>query len=105
MQGCGNDFVILLHSEYEKGVKGEKWKNMSDAAKKLCDRNFGVGADGLIIPNTNTEGAVINLSLIIISSSQSSSEIACIGSTILTPLAEMSLVCDVKQFVFSPSFR
>ena len=59
MQGCGNDFVILEHSEYQKGVKNEKWKNMSEAAKKLCDRNFGVGADGLIIPNKNTEGADI----------------------------------------------
>ena len=55
MQGCGNDFVILNYEEYQKGVDGKKWKNMSEAAKKLCDRNFGVGADGLIIPNTNTE--------------------------------------------------
>ena len=55
MQGCGNDFVILGYEEYQKGVDSKKWKNMSEAAKKLCDRNFGVGADGLIIPNTNTE--------------------------------------------------
>lgn len=46
MQGLGNDFVILDYSEYEKtGLP------MSDLAKKLCDRNFGVGADGMIIPN------------------------------------------------------
>ena len=55
MQGCGNDFVILNYKEYQKGLDTEKWKNMSDAAKKLCDRNFGVGADGLIIPNVGTE--------------------------------------------------
>lgn len=48
MQGCGNDFVILDYSEYEKtGL------SMSELAIKLCDRHFGVGADGLIIPNTN----------------------------------------------------
>ena len=46
MQGCGNDFVIIDYEEYEKtGMK------MDELAKKVCDRNFGVGADGLIIPN------------------------------------------------------
>ena len=50
MQGCGNDFVILDYEEYKKtGLE------MPEIAKKLCDRNFGIGADGLIIPNTNTE--------------------------------------------------
>lgn len=50
MQGCGNDFVILDYEEYKKtGLE------MPEIAKKLCNRNFGIGADGLIIPNTNTE--------------------------------------------------
>ena len=50
MQGCGNDFVILDFEEFKKfGCE------MSEVAKKFCDRNFGIGADGLIIPNTNTE--------------------------------------------------
>ena len=54
MQGCGNDFVILDYDEFQKmNCK------MSDVAKKLCDRNFGIGADGLIIPNLNTENADI----------------------------------------------
>ena len=50
MQGCGNDFVILEYEEFKK-MDCE----MPEAAKKLCDRNFSVGADGLIIPNTQTE--------------------------------------------------
>lgn len=51
MQGCGNDFVILEYDELQK-------MNMeiSQAAKVLCDRNFGVGADGLIIPDTKPNG-------------------------------------------------
>lgn len=45
MQGLGNDFVILDYPEYEKtGLE------MPELAKKLCDRNFGVGADGMFIP-------------------------------------------------------
>ena len=59
MQGCGNDFVILDYDEYKKGVSEERWTDMSDAAKRLCDRNFGVGADGFIVPNQNVEGADI----------------------------------------------
>ena len=54
MQGCGNDFVILEYEEFKK-MSCE----MSEAAKKLCDRNFGIGADGLIIPNTSIEDADI----------------------------------------------
>ena len=51
MQGCGNDFVILDYSEFEKsGLSMEK------LAIKLCDRHFGIGADGMIIPNINPNG-------------------------------------------------
>lgn len=51
MQGCGNDFVILDYSEYEKTNM-----SMSDLAVKLCDRHFGIGADGMIIPDTKPNG-------------------------------------------------
>lgn len=54
MQGCGNDFVIVDYDEFKKADL-----DMSEMAIKLCDRHFGVGADGLIIPNTNTEDADI----------------------------------------------
>lgn len=49
MQGLGNDFVILDYDEYEK-----TGMTMSELALKLCDRHFGVGADGMIIPKTDT---------------------------------------------------
>ena len=48
MQGCGNDFVILPQEELSKIDMP-----MNEIAKKLCDRHFGIGADGLIIPNNN----------------------------------------------------
>lgn len=50
MQGCGNDFVIIDYSEYEKTNMP-----MEELAKKVCNRNFGVGADGMIIPKTDTK--------------------------------------------------
>jgi diaminopimelate epimerase len=50
MQGIGNDFVIIDYPEYEKTNL-----SMSELAKKVCDRNFGIGADGMIIPNLSPE--------------------------------------------------
>lgn len=57
MQGCGNDFVIIDYPEYEKtGLK------KSELAKKVCNRNFGVGADGMIIPKLNPENKEADIS-------------------------------------------
>lgn len=54
MQGLGNDFIILDDDQFTKsGLQ------MHELAKKLCDRNFGVGADGMIIPNLNTSNTDI----------------------------------------------
>ena len=51
MQGCGNDFVVLDYDEYLKtGL------SMPDLAVKLCDRHFGIGADGMIIPDLKNNG-------------------------------------------------
>ena len=55
MNGLGNDFVILDYEEYKKTkLLPEK------LAVKLCNRNFGIGADGLIIVNPNTDKADIS---------------------------------------------
>lgn len=54
MQGCGNDFVIMDYAEYQKTNIP-----MDELAKKICDRNFGIGADGMIIPKKNVEDADI----------------------------------------------
>ncbi len=50
MQGCGNDFIIIDYQEFQKTEM-----SMESFAKKICNRNFGVGADGLIIPNIDTK--------------------------------------------------
>lgn len=43
-QGCGNDFVIV-DEETIKNIK-----NLQDFIISICNRNFGVGANGLIFP-------------------------------------------------------
>jgi len=42
MQGCGNDYVYVNCFE-------EKIENPSELAKKVSNRNFGIGSDGLIL--------------------------------------------------------
>ena len=54
MQGLGNDFVILDYDEFVKSGKKPE-----ELAIKLCDRKFGIGADGLIIVNPNTKNTDI----------------------------------------------
>ena len=54
MQGLGNDFVVLDYEEFTKTNK-----EPSDLAVKLCDRKFGIGADGLIIVNPNVNNTDI----------------------------------------------
>ena len=55
MNGLGNDFVILDYSEFQK-TKLSPGK----LAQKLCNRNFSIGADGLIIVNPDTNKADIS---------------------------------------------
>lgn len=46
MNGLGNDFIIVDGEEIS-----QKKLDYAELAKKMCDRNFGIGADGLIIVN------------------------------------------------------
>ena len=43
MHGIGNDFIIFDPGEVEGA-------NLTDLARKACDRHFGVGADGILVP-------------------------------------------------------
>ena len=45
MQGAGNDFILMEYDEYKKIEK-----LFPDIAVKLCDRHFGIGADGIFVP-------------------------------------------------------
>ncbi|OOM81019.1 diaminopimelate epimerase [Clostridium puniceum] len=57
MQGAGNDFIFIEDFDY-------KIKDECKLAKKLCDRHFGIGGDGLVIVRksdiANAEMVIIN---------------------------------------------
>jgi len=59
-QSLGNDFIVFdwykKPSQYlDKGLADVQWPA---AIRKLCDRNFGIGADGVLILKNNQEHGV-----------------------------------------------
>ncbi len=49
MNGLGNDFVVVAHFQQTPG-------NAPEMAMQLCNRHFGVGADGLVFILPSTKG-------------------------------------------------
>ena len=49
--GCGNDFIII------NNLSNTFPKISSKTIKNLCDRNFGIGADGLILINKSKKAS------------------------------------------------
>ena len=50
-QGTGNDFIIINESDLTN-------EDYSDLAKKICDRHYGVGADGMIVVSESTKADI-----------------------------------------------
>ena len=48
MQACGNDFVIVEERELAEG------EDRGELARRLCDRHYGIGGDGLLILRRGT---------------------------------------------------
>jgi len=49
MHGTGNDFVMVDNLD-------GKIKLSADEVVKICDRHFGIGADGIILVESSTKG-------------------------------------------------
>jgi diaminopimelate epimerase len=64
MHGVGNDFIILAPEE----VAG---RDLPGLARQVCDRHFGVGADGILIP---APSEVADLKMVYLNSDGSPSE-------------------------------
>src|SRR5215218_9705530 len=64
MHGVSNDFIIFDPAE----VAG---LDLPDLARRVCDRHFGIGADGILIPSPSE---VADLNMVYFNSDGSSSE-------------------------------
>src|SRR5919202_6685903 len=64
MHGAGNDFIIF---EPDKGEEA----SLPDLARTACDRHFGIGADGILVP---TYSEVADLKMVYLNSDGSASE-------------------------------
>jgi diaminopimelate epimerase len=52
--GTGNDFIIFGH----EALKSLKTINPTELARKVCDRHFGIGADGMMIAKPSTQADI-----------------------------------------------
>ncbi len=91
MNGLGNDFVILDYAEYEKTKMSP-----DKLAVKLCDRNFGIGADGLIIVSSKTANA--DISWIFYNSDGSVAEMCGNGMRCFARYVYDKKIIDKKEF-------
>jgi len=84
MHGCGNDFVVLDPGEIE-GV------DLAELARRICDRHFGIGADGILIP---ARSEVADIEMIYLNSDGSYSEMCGNGLRCLARYARDYEVID-----------
>src|ERR671921_451338 len=78
MHGVGNDFMIFDPRETEG-------RELPALARHACDRHFGVGADGILIP---TPSEVADLRMVYLNSDGSPSEMCGNGIRCLARYAE-----------------
>jgi len=57
-QGLGNDFILI------DGRRGDLPDHAGEPARQLCDRRFGIGADGLILALPPREGGDVRMQIL-----------------------------------------
>jgi diaminopimelate epimerase len=55
MHGLGNDFVMVTAADLPPELLTDSGNALSELAARVCDRHFGIGADGLIIAAPPTD--------------------------------------------------
>lgn len=93
MQGLGNDFVLVDNEEFLKSGL-----TYAELAKKMCDRNFGIGADGLIVVNPQDMKADTDTCWRIINSDGSEPQMCGNGIRCFAKYVYNSGMVDKKKF-------
>src|SRR3712207_2398626 len=86
MHGCGNDFLIFDPSEVEGA-------DLPELARRACDRHFGVGADGILVP---APSGVADLEMVYFNSDGSPSEMCGNGLRCLARYARDRRLIEVE---------
>ncbi len=92
--GCGNDFVFFIDMKDELDEK----YNLSKLTVQLCDRHFGVGADGVIVILPPKDSAVNDFRMRIINLDGSDAEMCGNGIRIFAKLAYEAGLTDKDEF-------
>lgn len=89
MQGLGNDFILV---DYEKNT------DFQALAEKMCDRHFGIGADGLIVVNPEDMNGSADASWHIYNSDGSEPQMCGNGIRCLTKYVYEKNLVNKKKF-------
>ena len=84
MHGVGNDFIIMNPGEVEGA-------NLQNLALKVCDRHFGIGADGILVP---APSRLADLKMVYLNSDGSSSQMCGNGLRCLARYARDSGIVE-----------
>lgn len=85
MEGCGNDFILIDEKEINN-------REIAELAKKLCNRHYGIGADGLIVVKQNP------LEFIYYNSDGSSSPFCGNGMRCFAKYCRMNQIVETDEF-------
>ncbi len=83
--GTGNDFILFSHEP----------KNPSDLAKAVCDRHFGIGADGILYPS---KSSIADLKMNYYNSDGSIAKMCGNGLRCFTKFAKSQGIVDKNHF-------
>lgn len=89
MHGVGNDFIIFDPGEVEEA-------DLPSLARRVCDRHFGVGADGILVP---APSEVADLRMVYLNSDGSPSEMCGNGLRCLARYARDFEIVERDSFI------
>ena len=92
-QGAGNDFIMIDNRAMDFPTS-----NRNELIAKMCDRNFGIGADGLILIQLHSE---VNFEMIYFNSDGHTSSMCGNGGRCAVSFAKsLGLVTNTASFLF-----